>query len=413
MRISDLTKGKKKYVALALLFVGWLLSFLDRMVMNIAVIPIKEEFNLDPSMVGIILSSFFISYACMQIPGGWLADKIGSRKLVIFAIAFWSLFTIFSGLAWSLASLVIIRILFGIGEGFYPSASQKGISEFFPKNERSKASSTMMSSNFFGAALGPLIAAPLIVWLGWRHMFVAIGVVGFLLVAAFWFFYRPAAQTEKIEVKKKETNKVPLKNLLNNSGIWKIVVMWFAAGIINWGFSSWMPIYLVETRNLDILSVGLIASVPALLGGFATILSGILLNKYFINTEKYYAAGGMLLTTVFLYLMIISDSMVAVVIYWNLVFIFKSFVFSVAFSLPHQLLPKEAIGTGMGMVNTGAQAAGFIAPIVMGFIISATGSYDTAFFFLVACGILSTIAALSITKKDRKVSPQNAEIAME
>ena len=91
--------------------------------------------------------------------------------------------------------------------------------------------------------------------------------------------------------------------------------------------------------------------------------------------------------------------MVAVVIYWNLVYIFKSCVFSVAFSLPHQLLPKEAIGTGMGMVNTGAQAAGFVAPIVMGFIISATGSYDTAFFFLVACGILSTIAALSINKK--------------
>ena len=71
----------------------------------------------------------------------------------------------------------------------------------------------------------------------------------------------------------------------------------------------------------------------------------------------------MLLTTVFLFLMIISDSMVAVVIYWNLVYIFKSCVFSVAFSLPHQLLPKEAIGTGMGMVNTGAQAAGFVAPI--------------------------------------------------
>lgn len=413
MRISAITEGKKKYVALGLLFIGWLMSFLDRMVMNIAVIPIKEEFNLDPSMVGIILSSFFISYACMQIPGGWLSDKLGSRKLVIFAIAFWSLFTIFTGFAGSLVSLIAIRILFGIGEGFYPSASQKGISEFFPKNERSKASSTMMSSNFFGAALGPLLAAPLIVWLGWRHMFVAIGLVGFLLVAAFWFFYRPTPQSEKVEVEKKVANKVPLKELMKNSGMWKIVIMWFAAGIINWGFSSWMPIYLVETRNLDILSVGLIASVPALLAGFATILSGILLNKFFKNTEKYYAAGGMLLTTVFLFLMIISDSMVAVVIYWNLVYIFKSCVFSVAFSLPHQLLPKEAIGTGMGMVNTGAQAAGFVAPIVMGFIISATGSYDTAFFFLVACGILSTIAALSINKKDRKVNLKDIKMATE
>ena len=412
MDLSTVIKGKKKYVALALLFAGWLLSFLDRMVMNIAVIPIKEEFNLDPSMIGIILSSFFVSYACMQIPGGWLSDKLGSRKLVIFAIAFWSLFTIFTGFAWSLVSLIVIRILFGIGEGVYPSASQKGIAEIFPKNERSKASSTMMSSNFFGAALGPLIAAPLIIWLGWRHMFITIGIVGILLAILFWFFFRPTAQTEKGQVEKKETNKVPLRSLLRNSGIWKIVIMWFAAGIINWGFSSWMPIYLMETRNLDILSIGLISSIPALLAGFATILSGILLNKYFINLEKYYAAGGMLLATIFLFLMITSSSIIEVVIYWNLVFIFKSLAFSVAFSLPHQLLPKEAIGTGMGMVNTGAQAAGFIAPMLMGFIISATGSYNTAFFFLVACGILSTIAALSITKKDLKVDSQEIKMVM-
>lgn len=410
MGLSAVIKGKKKYVALALLFAGWILSFLDRMVMNIAVIPIKEEFNLDPSMVGIILSSFFVSYACMQIPGGWLSDKLGSRKLVIFSIAFWSLFTVFTGFAWSLVSLVMIRILFGIGEGAYPSASQKGISEIFPKNERSKASSTMMSSNYFGSALGPLIAAPLIIWLGWRHMFITIGLLGILLVILFWFFFRPPVHSEEVQVEQKETNKVPIRDLLKNAGIWKIVIMWFTAGIINWGFSSWMPIYLVEERNLDILSVGLISSVPPILAGFATILSGILLNKYFINLEKYYAAGGILISSVFLFLMINSTSLTTVFIYWNLVMIFKSFVFTVAFTLPHQLLPKKAIGTGMGMVNTGAQAAGFIAPMLMGFIISATSSYNVAFYFLVACGILSAIAALSINKKDIKVDSQKIEM---
>ena len=121
----------------------------------------------------------------------------------------------------------------------------------------------------------------------------------------------------------------------------------------------------------------------------------------------------MLLTTVFLFLMIISDSMVAVVIYWNLVYIFKSCVFSVAFSLPHQLLPKEAIGTGMGMVNTGAQAAGFVAPIVMGFIISATVSHDTAFFFFSRLWYFIDNRGIVNQQKDRKVNLKDIKMATE
>ncbi|WP_053604675.1 MFS transporter [Bacillus gobiensis] len=164
----DYTIGKQrnKHVILILLFIGYLVDYLDRMVMSVAVVSIKEELSLSPSAVGMILSSFFFSYALMQIPGGWLTDKFGSRKIILWSVVVWSVFTVLTGLVWSLASLLIIRFLFGIGQGGYPSATQKGIADFYPKNERSNASSILMSSNYFGIALAPLVAAPMILWMG-------------------------------------------------------------------------------------------------------------------------------------------------------------------------------------------------------------------------------------------------------
>src|SRR5581483_8522027 len=94
------TKGKnKKYIILALLFLGWCLSYLDRMSMNVSIVQIAKEFHLSPTALGVVLSSFFAGYALMQIPGGWLADKYGSRKIVAVCIIFWSIFTVATGFA--------------------------------------------------------------------------------------------------------------------------------------------------------------------------------------------------------------------------------------------------------------------------------------------------------------------------
>ncbi|WP_257347376.1 MFS transporter [Pseudalkalibacillus decolorationis] len=401
-------KAPNKHFILGLLFVGWLLDYLDRMVMSVAIVSIKEDFNLDPATVGVVLSSFFLAYAIMQIPGGWLSDKFGSRKIVLLSIIVWSAFTVMTGLAWGLVSLIVIRFLFGIGQGGYPSASQKGISDFFPRNERSKASATMMSSNYFGIALAPLVAAPMLIWFGWRMMFVIIGAVGILMALVFWFKFRPPNQSGTSD-EMKMTNKVPLKELLRNAALWKIVIMWFGAGIVNWGLATWMPTYLSDVRGMDILAIGFAASLPGILGGLAVVVSGPILEKFFVNREKYFAAIGMIISTIFLYLMFTTTSLIPAMIYWNLCIIFKTTAFTVAFSLPHKMLSKKAIGSAMGMVNMGAQAAGFIAPLVMGLLISATGTYSAAFWFLIASALVSILGALSIKHEEQSVDNQEYE----
>ncbi|TCP23736.1 sugar phosphate permease [Scopulibacillus darangshiensis] len=404
------TLKNNKHFILGLLFTGWLLDYLDRMVMSVAVVAIAKDFSLEPGAVGAVLSSFFAGYAIMQIPGGWLSDKFGSRKMLIVSIIFWSIFTVLSGLAWSLISLLVIRFLFGIGEGGYPSASQKAISDFFPKKERAKASSTMMSSNSFGLALAPLVAAPMMVWMGWRLMFIVMGVLGIVMAIIFWKYVRPEKE-RAISSEEQTANKVPMKTLLKSSVLWKIVLMWFGADILVWGLAGWMPSYLVDVRGMDILSIAIVAALPGIASGIAVVVGGRLVHKFFNGREKYFTGIGMVFASVCLYFMFSSDSQFGVILFFILSMTFASTAIVTTFSLPHKLLSKEVIGSAMGIVNMGGQVAGFLAPLVMGFLISGFGTYTAAFWFLIGGGILSMIAALTIRDKENGIGAKEIESA--
>ncbi|WP_245799144.1 MFS transporter [Virgibacillus siamensis] len=403
-------KSSKNFI-LSLLFAGWLLDYLDRMVMSVAVVAIAGDFNLEPTAIGAVISSFFAGYALMQIPGGWLSDKFGSRKILIGSIVAWSFFTVLSGLAWSLISLLIIRFLFGIGEGGYPASSQKAIADFFPKKERAKASSTMMSSNSFGLALGPLVAAPMMVLMGWRTMFIVIGLVGIVMAILFWIYIRPPKESEEEQDNLNKAVKVPMKTLLKNATLWKIVLMWFGADVVLWGLAGWMPTYLVDVRGMEILSITIVAALPAFASGIAVIAGGWLLTKYFYGQEKYFTGIGMILTSICLYFMFTSSSVTSVIMFYILSMTFVSTAIVTTFSLPHKLLPKKVIGSAMGFVNMGGQIAGFLAPLAMGVLIDGFGTYNAAFWFLIGGGVLSMIAAFTISKEKRFSGTEEANPA--
>lgn len=108
MLTNEVTK-KSRNVILALLFLGWSLGNLDRYIMNYAVVSITGDLQLDASSTGIILSAFFLGYAIMQIPGGWLADKFGAKRILLLAVIMWSIFTGLTAIAWSLTAMIVIR----------------------------------------------------------------------------------------------------------------------------------------------------------------------------------------------------------------------------------------------------------------------------------------------------------------
>jgi MFS family permease len=406
---DNLNSSKSKMILLVLYF-GWIVSYIDRTVVSLSILTIGEDLSLDASKLGIVLSAFFMGYALMQIPGGWLADRFGSRKVIVIAVLFWSVFTALTGLAWSLTSLLLIRFLFGIGEGGYPSASTKAISDYFPADKRTKAQSTMMSSNALGGALAPIICAPLLVWLGWRHVFWVISLLGIIFVIWFLLSTRQAgvySNSNKAHKPKQEE----YKQLLINPYLWKVLLVFFFINITSWGLSSWMPSYLMQVLGINLKSIGIISAIPTLFLAAGMIISGRIINKVGSNA-KYGVITGIFIMGVSLYLMTLSSSIVQVIIYQCIAFTFMSFVMSFIFTLPHRVMEQKVVGTAFGILNFGGQAAGIFSPMIMGALIASSGgSYKSAFLFLTVCCLIAGVIAcfLPSAKRTQEVTGSTAK----
>ncbi|HWX62614.1 MFS transporter [Bradyrhizobium sp.] len=409
--MSFSSKRSAGLVGFVLLYVAFCISYIDRAAISIALAQIGKDFSLQASDLGIVISAFFLGYAIMQVPGGWLADRIGSKPVVIATIAMWSLFTVMTGFAWSLLSLIAIRFIFGIAEGGFPPASIKAIAELFSKEASPKMSTLLMSSNYAGSMVAPLLMAPLIIWLGWRHAFTAIGVAGIAFAVAYLVSIprtgsdAPAAQAGS------RVSAAEMRELLKNPLLWQLLTVWFGLSCVNKGLDSWMPTYLLQQRGLDLKAVGLLTPIPFVLATISTAIGGWVMTTFFAEKEKYLLIGSSTLSGIFLYAMYKSETIAALIVFQSLLYFFKSFVLATVIALPTKLLRAHQIGTGIGMINFGGQSAGFVAPAVMGFIVSGTGSFDAAFGFLVVMTAIAVAVAATIDTTQERLAPSVAPAA--
>jgi sugar phosphate permease len=396
--MSLLSKHRSK-VGFVLLYLAFLISYVDRAAISLALGQIGKDFDLAASDLGIIISAFFVGYAAMQIPGGWLADRFGSKLVIVVAIAMWSVFTVTTSLAWSLVSLIAIRLIFGLTEGAYPAASIKAVTEMFDKPSQPKLSALLTSSNYAGSMLAPLIMAPLMIAFGWRQAFEVIGFAGVAFALVYFALVphiRPAAAAESATLLKTASRR----ELLKNPFLWQLLIVWFGLSCVNKGLDSWMPTYLLQQRGLDLKAVGLLTPIPFVLATISTGIGGWVMTTFFADREKYLLIGSATLTGIFLYAMYKAETISALIFFQSLAYFFKSFVLATVVALPTKVLPNDQIGTGFGMVNFGGQSAGFIAPAVMGFLVTGTGSFDAAFDFLLVMTALAVVAATTITTRE-------------
>jgi MFS transporter, ACS family, glucarate transporter len=389
-----------KYVIIILLFLGWSIGNFDRFFMNYAILGISKDLQLSASQTGIVLSSFFAGYALMQIPGGWLADRFGFRKVIITAVFAWSVFTILSGIAWSFMSLILIRFLFGLGEGsFFPSAS-KGIASWFPQNERSRAMSIMLTSGTVMGVIAPIIGTQSMQSVGWRMIFYIAGAIGIIFVLLYVFFLKERKGSTVGITENPAKSKAPLREVLKTPIIWNLFIAYFAIYAVQWGLMAWMPTYLVEARNLDLTSVGYISAIPAFAGIIAMLGSGYILDKLPEGKDKVIAAIFAVLTAVFLYLMAFAPNIAMFAVYQSVVTVFMSFNIILIISAPLKMLSEEVVGTANGFINTGAQFAGVLTPMLIGFLVDAfDGSYTVAFIMLIMFALLCAVSLFLIGSK--------------
>ena len=408
LMITETAHSKlKPKVTFVLLYIAYIICFIDRSAMNIALAYIGKDFHLSTTTLGVVSSAFFFSYALMQIPGGWLTDKFGTKPTIIFAISIWSIFTILTGFAWSLASLLVIRVLFGIGEGAFPSASLKQISESVDYSHRAKATSGIISSNYIGSAIAPLLIAPIMVNFGWQTTFHLMGVIGVIFVIVYYFNLRHVtSQQQQLTHQRRHIN---WSSVIHNRLIWQFFIVVFGLSIVTKGLDSWMPTYLLQARHINLAGIAWLVPLPALAAGCGAILSGFVMNRFFVNREKWLIVVTSLLATGFMYGMYQSTSLAAVIIFEIATYFFKSIAFSSSFALFAMLMDKDSYGSSVGIVNFGGQLAGFVAPLLIGYLVDQfNGSYSAAFLVLVMAAAVSFVAAITFNSKHLNANKQAA-----
>lgn len=405
-------RWKHRHTSLLIVFSVWIVSYLDRMVMSTAIPYIAEEFALSPAAMGVVMSAFFAGYALCQIPGGILSDKFGARKVLTIAILWWSALTALTGAAASLAQMLWIRVFFGVGEGVAPASTWKALANWTPAKDRAFANAIMMSSNSLGPALAPLFVVGIMAAWGWREVFYVLFIPGLLMALWVWFFL-PDNPKDKRGIPQEEldelTDTAPVSKgvsaastmtffeVIRVPAVWKSFCILLFSNMLVWGFMSWIPTYLVQARNFKMTEMGFAASAPFFAGTIAMIASGWLMDNKFKERPQVLFIICQSLAALFLFLMFTAESTSTMIIMNILTGTFAFATVGVVFGLPMMAVPKDIAGRAMGIVNTAGQLAGFLAPMIVGALVTVhadgTRDFSTAFGFLCCAAITACVLA--------------------
>lgn len=403
---------KARHTVLTILFVTWIVSSVDRMAMSVALPYISSEFLLTPIQSGLLLSTFFAGYSLSQIPGGLLADRFGVRKVATAAMIWWSAFTAVTGAAAAFMQMCIIRFVFGLGEGVFPACAFKTVAVWFPQRERATANAVMLASNPLGVALSPLIVVAIMAAWGWRSVFFCLFAPGLLIALLFWKFI-PDQPSDSPFVSRDELRKIDegdavaddriskprLFEVLKEPSIIQYFLVLFTFDIAFWGFTAWLPTYLVKVRGFSMVQMGLTASVPFFAGTVGSVVGGWASDRFFRHNRRLAIILTELIAALFLFLTFRATTVTMLVIDQAVAGFFLLAFFATFWALPMNSIPKRAMGLASGFINMAGQLAAFVSPLVMGVIVEASGgSYDVALTFLVLALLSSAAIVLTIPR---------------
>lgn len=415
------TKFKLGLVVMFCYVVAWL----DRMAISMTVPAMMKDLGFSATAVGSIMSAFFLSYAAFQMPGGYLSDRIGPRKVITGALAWWSLFTAATGAVSSLTSMLVVRFLFGAGEGVFPGPVWKLIGNWFSKKDRATANSVILSTVCFGPALTPLLVAPILAIWGWRATFYILGALGVVCVILAWKYIADTPREHKGITKEelaqheadvaadalaadKKLAKASLGQLMASPAIWILFISVLTLTITIYGYLMWLPAYLTKVRGLSLMKVGILASMPFFVAAVGMGLSGWLSDKYFRYNRKLLVIIAELLGAFFLYQFYNVADLVTAQIMQCVAAFFLYMALGAIWTLPVLMIPEHLMGSGAGFVNTGGQLGGFLAPIFIGYMIDYYGGDFAAGFNALIISILVSSVIVALFVKDKKRDEEKA-----
>lgn len=386
-------KNRVRWKVLAYLFLISVVTYIDRVNISVAAKEMMPAFAISPIGMGEVFSAFVLGYALFQLPGGWMGDRWGSRKVLTFAIVWWSLFTILTALANQLiiasflgvfGSLILIRFLIGLGEAAALPNFNRTVANWFPLSERGVGIGFSIGGIGVGSALTPPLVAWLMVQYGWKSAFYLSGGIGFLVAAGWYLFARdfpdqhPDMSAEELSWINQDSSSIPLKtqalkgkkrswgDLLRHPSVWFLTLSYTMLGYIAYIYLSWFFLYLVNVRHFAVLKGSFLASSPFIAMAIFCPLGGWVTDRL---TGRYgpeigrrgVGVSGMFLTSFFIYYGAVATDPY-----------FAIFLLSAGAGLLYGTvgafwsstidLSREHSGALSGLMNMGANLGGTLSP---------------------------------------------------
>lgn len=378
-------------VILALLCLMYFITYLDRVNVSTAADGFGKEFGLSKTEIGLVFSAFAYPYLVFQIIGGWVSDRFGTRRTLIVCGLVWATATVLSGLTTGLVSMLIARVLLGLGEGATFPAATSAMSRWVPKSQRGWAQGVTHAAARVGNAIAPMIIVFFMVNHGWRASFYACAVISFVWVLLWMVAFRenPA---DHPRITKEELDALPAPRPRLMSVPWMrlfkrmfpVTIVYFCYGWTLWLFLSWIPQYFLHSYDLDLKKSALFASGVFFAGVVGDSLGGIITDRIYARTgDLNRARSWMVAVCMFMTFLVLIPLMFSHDLYVSLVCLSAGFFFAELTIGPMWAVPMdiahEMSGTASGMMNSGSAAAAIISPVVSGYLIDVTGNWELPF----------------------------------
>jgi MFS family permease len=403
------------------LFTLTLINYTDRVALSVAVKPISIEFGLSPVEMGFLLSSFLWMYVLCLLPVGLLVDRFGSKVVNAAGIGLWSTATVLTGFSTGFVSMAATRIVMGMGESTSWPACNRVIREWFPASERGLANAIFGAGAAAGPAIGAVLVSAVVAWLGWRAGFLVAGSIGFIwLVAWLVAFDKPErvtwlrqAERDKILGERDGETKPtasprsasPLLHLLTLRSVWGLFLTQGCEVYGGYMLLTWLPSYLQTAKGLSVLNAGMLTAVPF---GAATVVAVVLgrVSDKLLSRDAVHAGrrrsmlAVMLVSAASILLIPFIDRLWLIVVVLAVARSTGAAGSALNFALVTDLVRNPAdIGKVTSITVLGGNSFGMMGPIVTGYVVALTGSFNGTFAVAGVLALIGAVATLTMTRK--------------
>jgi MFS transporter, ACS family, glucarate transporter len=425
-----------RYAIVAMLFIASAFSYGDRVALSIAGISFSHDLHLTPIKLGYLLSGFSWAYAFAQLPSGWLLDRFGTKRVYGLAILLWSVLAALVGFAGYLAASIaftvifLLRLLSGLAQAPVFPGNGRVVAAWFPSTERGTASAIFNSSQYFALVL----FAPVMGWMvheyGWKSCFWSLGLLGIVI----YLLWNNVIYDVKSHPRINSTEVATIENggglcvigsastaassltwrafmgLVSNRMLLGIYIGQFCINTLTWFFITWFPQYLSQARHMSITRVGFAAALPALCGSIGGVLGGISSDALLRSGRSLTFARktpiiiGMALAMC-LMLCNVVDTQWQILLLMSIAFFGKGFG-ALGWTVVSDTSPRGMVGLNGGVFNLFGNIAGITTPIVIGYLVQRTGSYQLALIFVGVTALLAIASYAFIVGPIRRLEPE-------